>query len=68
MRKKFFYGESGETLEQVAQEVSGGPIPGNIQGQVGRGSEQPQLVEDIVAHCGGIDLLKVPSNPRHSIL
>jgi len=28
-----------ETLEQVAQRGSGGPIPGNIGGQVGWGSE-----------------------------
>jgi len=25
--------------------------PGNIQGQAGRGSEQPDEVEDIRAHC-----------------
>jgi len=39
--------------EQIAQRGSGGPIPGNIQGQVGQGSEQPGLVEDIPAHCWG---------------
>ena len=44
----------GETLEQVAQRGSGGPIPGNIQGQVGQGSEQPGLVEDVPAHCRGV--------------
>ncbi|KAK4831274.1 hypothetical protein QYF61_016744 [Mycteria americana] len=33
LRKKFFYSEGGEALEQVAQRGSGGPIPGNIQGQ-----------------------------------
>jgi len=27
------------------------PIPGNIQGQVGRGSEQPGRVEEVPAHC-----------------
>ena len=32
--------EGGETLEQVAQRGSRCPIPGNIQGQVGQGSEQ----------------------------
>jgi len=31
-RKKFFYNEGGETLEQVAQRSGTGPIPGNIQG------------------------------------
>jgi len=44
----------GETLEQVAQRGSGGPIPGNIQGQVGQASEQPGLVEDVPAHCRGV--------------
>jgi len=44
IRKKFFYGEGGETLEQIAQRSSGGLIPGNIRGQVGWGSEQPGLV------------------------
>ena len=48
--------EGGETLAQVAQRGSGGPIPGNIQGQVGRGSEQPGLVEDVPAHCRGVGL------------
>jgi len=50
-----FYGKGGETLEQVAQS-NGGPIPGNIQGQVGRGSEQPDLVENVPAHCRGVGL------------
>jgi len=47
-RKKFFCSKGGETLERVAQTGSGGPIPGNIQGQVGRGSKQPGLVEDVL--------------------
>ena len=29
---------------------------GNIQGQVGRGSEQPALVEGVPAQCRGIGL------------
>jgi len=32
------------------------PISGNIQGQVGRGSEQPDLVEDVRARCRGVEL------------
>ena len=32
------------------------PIPGNIQGQVGRGSEHPDLVEDVPAHCREVGL------------
>jgi len=45
LRKKFFtkeeilHNEGCETLERVAQRGSGGPIPGNIQEQVGQGSE-----------------------------
>jgi len=56
VRKKFFYHEGGETLERVTQRHSGGPIPGNIQRQVGLGPEQPGLVKDIPAHCRGIGL------------
>jgi len=50
------YHRAGEALAQVAQRGSGGPIPGNIQGQVGWGSEQPGLVEDVPAHCRGAEL------------
>jgi len=35
---------------------SGGPIPGNIHGQVGRGSEQPDVFEDVTAHCREVGL------------
>jgi len=34
----------------------GGPIPGNIQGQVGQRSEHLGLVEDIPAHCVDVGL------------
>jgi len=43
-------------LERVAQRSSGGLIPGNIAGQVGWGSEQPRLAEDVPAHCMGVGL------------
>jgi len=43
-------------LAQVAQRGSRCSIPGNIPGQVGRGSEQPGLIEDVPAHCGGVGL------------
>jgi len=56
IRKRFFYLEGGETLEQVAQRGSGGPINGNNQGQIGWGSEQPGLVEDVPSHCRGLGL------------
>ena len=44
------------TLEQVAQRSGRCSIPGNIQGQVGWGSEQPGLVEDVPAHCRAVGL------------
>ena len=52
IKKTFFYDESGEALEQVAQRGGRCPIPGNIQDQVGRGSEQPDQVKDVPAVAG----------------
>jgi len=37
-------------LERVAQRGGRCTIPGNIQGKVGWGSENPDLVEDVPAH------------------
>jgi len=54
--KEIFYNEGCETLERVDQRGGRRLIPGNIQGQVGRGSEQPDLVEDVPAHCRGVGL------------
>jgi len=51
-----FGGSQRETELLVAQRDGRCPIPGNIQGQVGRGSEQPDLVEDALAHCRGVGL------------
>ena len=48
-REDIFYKEGDETLAQVAQRGGRCPIPGSIQGQVGWGSEQPDLVEDVPA-------------------
>jgi len=47
--------QGGEALAQIAQRGGRCPIPGNIQHQVGRGSEQPDLVADVPAHCRGLD-------------
>ena len=55
-KEEVFYKESGETLEHVAQKGGRWPIPGNIQGQVGWGSEQCDLVEDVPADCIGVGL------------
>jgi len=39
IRKKFFYNNGNEALEQVTQKSGGCPIFGDTQGQAGRGSE-----------------------------
>jgi len=52
-KKEFLYSEGGETLAQVAQRSCGCPLPGSVQGQVGRSCEQPGLVEDVPAHGRG---------------
>jgi len=56
IRKKFFYGEGGETLEWVVQRGGRCPIPRNSPDKVGWGSEQSGLVEDIPANCRGVGL------------
>ena len=65
-KEEIFYHEGGGTLEQIAQRVSEGPIPGNIQSQAGQGSEQPGLVEDIPAHCRCLSQMpsKGPFQPK----
>jgi len=50
IRKKFFYSEGAQALEQVAQRSRGRPITGSVQGQVGKGFEWPDLVKDVPAH------------------
>ena len=50
------FNEGGETLKQVAQSGGRCPIPGNIQGQAGQDSEQPDRVEGVPAHCSGVGL------------
>jgi len=45
-RKTSVNNEGGETLAQIAQRGRRCPIPRNLEGQVGWGSEQPGLVED----------------------
>jgi len=40
--------------DSVARRGGRCPIPGNAQGQVGRGSEQPDPGEDVPAYCRGL--------------
>ena len=54
IRKNFFYSESGEALAQVAQRNCLSLIPRGIQGQVGWGHGQPDLVDDSPAQDRGI--------------
>ena len=54
--EEIFYAEGGETLARVAQRGGRCPIPGNIQGKAGRGSEQPDWVVDVPAYCRMVGL------------
>lgn len=47
--EKMFYDQRGETLVQFSQRAGGCPIPGDILGHVGWGSEQLGLVEGVIA-------------------
>ena len=49
-KKEILYCEGGEALEYVAQRSCGWPLPGSVQGQAGRGFEQPGLLEGVPAH------------------
>ena len=49
------HAEGAETLERVAQRSCGCPIPGNTQGQAGRGSEHPGLAEGVPADGRELD-------------
>jgi len=50
--------KKGETLRcgRISALTCGGPVSGNIQGQIGWGSEQQDPVEDVPAHCRGVGL------------
>jgi len=44
----------GEALELVVQRCGGCPIPGDNQGQAGRGCEKPDLAVGLLVHCRGV--------------
>jgi len=54
-KKEILYCEGCEALEQAAQRSRGCPLPANIQGQAGRGFEQPGLVEGVPAHGSSLE-------------
>ena len=51
-----FCNEGGETLERVSQRGGRCPIPGNLQGQGGWASEQPDLFGEVPVHGRGVGL------------
>jgi len=53
-KEEILHSEGGEALAQVAQRSCGCPLPGRVQGQVGRGFEQPALVEGVPARGRGV--------------
>lgn len=59
--------EGAEILAQSAQRGCGCPIPGTIQGQVGRVLEQGGTEEGVPAHGMGVELddFQVPSNGKY---
>lgn len=46
-------------LEQVSQRGGQCPILGNIQSQAGWDSEQPDLVEDVLCPCRGLEVADI---------
>lgn len=39
-------------------------VPGNVQGQIGQGLEQPDVAEIVPAHCSGAGLDGLPVQRR----
>lgn len=53
MYEEMFHNEDGETWEQIAQRGGLCPIPRNIQGQAGEGSEQlTELITSLLVPWG----------------
>lgn len=69
IRKKYLEIRVVKLWDRLPREVVDASIPGNIQGRVGQGSEQPDLV-DVPAHFRGWTTwpLNVPYNPNYSIM
>jgi len=56
IKKKIFYSEGGEALEQVAQWCGWCSVPGDFQGEAARGPEQPDQAVDVPLYCRGVGL------------
>ncbi len=60
MSGEMFHSEGGEVLAQAAQRRCECPIPGGVQGHIGWGPGQPELVPDsvlaILPTAGGLEL------------
>lgn len=54
--KKFFNRKGGLALELVAQKGGGSPVLGDVQGQDGSGSEQPDLAVNVPSCCKRVGL------------
>jgi len=54
-KKKLFY-SIGKHCNRLPREVGDAPSFGDIQGQAGRGSEQPDIAAGVPVHCRGREL------------
>jgi len=54
IRKNFFTVKVVKHCHRLPREVGRFPLPGSVQGQVGRGFEHPGLVEGVPAHGRGV--------------
>jgi len=55
-KENILYNKDREVLAQVVQRGGVCPVPGDIQGQSGQGSEQPDWDVAVPAHCREVAL------------
>jgi len=70
IRKEFFTMRVVRPWPRLPREAVVCPLPGSVQGQVGRGFEQRGLVEDVPAYGRGLGTrcYEVPFNPNCSVI
>jgi len=56
IRKKFFTLRVVRLWPRLPREAVAAPLPGSVQGQVGRGFEQPGLLEGVAAYGRAVGL------------